>query len=90
MDLVNGSSLLDVLQQVNHSPNRMADQLSRAIGNSVESGAIDEKTGQDILHFFDLVKNRYTYLDPGETKTRAGQPPAWHVPPRNRNVRPFK
>ncbi|MCH2183288.1 MAG: biosynthetic arginine decarboxylase [Mariniblastus sp.] len=90
MDLVNGSSLLDVLQQVNHSPNRMADQLSRAIGTSVESGAIDVKTGQDILHFFDLVKNRYTYLDPGGTKSRAGQPPAWHVPPRNRNVRPFK
>ncbi len=60
---VAGSCLLDVLQQANHSPNQMADQLSRSINASVKSGAIEVKTGQDILQFFDVVKNQYTYLD---------------------------
>ena len=90
LECVSGSSLLDVLQQVNHSPTRMSDQLSRAIDESIQSGAIDVKTGQDILHFFDLVKNRYTYLEPGGEEPNVGQIPAWHVPPRNRNVRQFK
>ena len=90
LECVSGSSLLDVLQQVNHSPIRMSDQLSRAIDESIQSGAIDVKTGQDILHFFDLVKNRYTYLEPGGEEPNVGQIPAWHVPPRNRNVRQFK
>ena len=89
-DFVTGSTLLDVLQQVNHSPNKMADQLSRAISASVKSGAIDVKTGQDILHFFDVVKNRYTYLDQPEPKSPPPKPHAWQVPPRNSNARPFK
>ena len=89
-DFATGSTLLDVLQQVNHSPNKMADQLSRAISASVKSGAIDVKTGQDTLHFFDVVKNRYTYLDHPEPKSPPPKPHAWQVPPRNSNARQFK
>ena len=90
VDFVPGSSLLNVLQQVHHSPNKMANQISQAIDKAVQSGAIQLAVGQDILQFFDVVKNRYTYLESGPAENDESGPPAWHVPSQNQHSRQLR
>ena len=87
VDFVPGSSLLTVLQQVNHSPNKMANEISRAIDRAVQSGVIELGVGQDILQFFDVIKNRYTYLASAPSENLECKPPAWHVSAQTRTAR---
>lgn len=65
MDIVVGSTLLDVLEHVHHQPIEISRRVGESIRAAIESGKIDASEGEQVQEFFDKLRFAYTYLDVG-------------------------
>ncbi len=68
MDIVVGSTLLDVLEHVHHQPIEISRRVGESIRYAIESGQIDASEGEQIQDFFDKLRFAYTYLDVGNSQ----------------------